>query len=46
MMANELKELVKIENEKKIIEIEELEYKRIEEEEKIDVTLEFSNDNK
>jgi hypothetical protein len=42
MLANELKELVKIENEKKIIEIEELEYKRVENEEKIDVTLEFS----
>lgn len=46
MIANELKELVKTENEKKVLEIEELEFKRIEEEEKIDVTLDFWNDNK
>jgi hypothetical protein len=41
MLANELKELIKTENDKKIIEIEELEYKRIENEEKIDVTLDY-----
>jgi hypothetical protein len=41
MLANELKELVKEENEKKVKEIDELEYKRIENEEKIDVTLDF-----
>jgi hypothetical protein len=46
MLANELKELVKSENEKKIIEIEKLEYVRIENEEKIDVTLDFGNENK
>lgn len=46
MIANELKELVKTENEKKVLEIEELEFKRIEEEEKIDVTLDFWNDSK
>jgi hypothetical protein len=41
MLANELKELVKNENEKKVVEIETLEYKRIEDEEKIDVTLDY-----
>lgn len=46
MLANELKELVKEENEKKVKEIDELEYKRIENEEKIDVTLDFWNENK
>lgn len=46
MLANELKELVKLENEKKVKEIDELEYKRIESEEKIDVTLDFWNENR
>ena len=46
MLANELKELVKLENEKKVKEIDELEYKRIENEEKIDVTLDFWNENR
>lgn len=46
MLANELKELVKLENEKKVKEIDELEYKRIEAEEKIDVTLDFWNENR
>lgn len=46
MLANELKELVKDENEKKALEIDKIEYKKIEESEKIDVTLDFWNENK
>jgi len=41
MLANELKDFIKCENEKKEIEIEKLEFLKIEAEEKIDVTLAF-----
>jgi len=46
MLANELKELIKTETEKKEIEIEKLNYTKIENEEKIDVTLEFPSKNR
>jgi hypothetical protein len=41
MLANELKEFIKSESEKKEAEIEKLDFIKIENEEKIDVTLEF-----
>lgn len=46
MLANELKEFIKSESEKKESEIENIHYKKIENDEKIDVTLEFPNENK
>lgn len=46
MLANELKDFIKCENEKKEIEIEKLEFLKIEAEEKIDVTLAFPWENK
>lgn len=46
MLANELKEFIKSENEKKEAEIEKLDFIKIENEEKIDVTLEFPGENK
>ncbi len=46
MLANELKEFIKSENEKKEIEIENANYSKIAESEKIDVTLEFPSKNK
>lgn len=45
MLANELKEFIKIETEKKEVEIEKINYTKIENEEKIDVTLEFPSKN-
>lgn len=45
ILANELKEFIKVETEKKQIEIEKLNYTKIENEEKIDVTLEFPSKN-
>ncbi len=46
MLANELKEFIKSESEKKEAEIEKLDFIKIENEEKIDVTLEFPWENK
>lgn len=46
MLANELKEFIKNENEKKEQEIENINYKTIENNEKIDVTLEFPSEKK
>lgn len=46
MLANELKEFIKSESENKQIEIENLNYRKIENDEKIDVTLEFPSENK
>lgn len=46
MLANELKEFIKVESEKKEIEVEKLNYNKIETEEKIDVTLQFPSENK
>lgn len=46
MLANELKDFIKCENEKREIEIEKLEFLKIENEEKIDVTLAFPWENK
>lgn len=46
MLANELKDFIKWENEKKEAEIEKLDFIKIENEEKIDVTLAFPNENK
>lgn len=46
ILANELKDFIKCENEKKEIEIEKLEFLKIEAEEKIDVTLAFPWENK
>lgn len=46
MLANELKDFIKWENEKKEAEIEKLDFIKIENEEKIDVTLAFPSENK
>lgn len=46
ILANGLKEFINIETEKKEVEIEKINYKKIENEEKIDVTLEFPSKNK
>jgi len=45
MLANELKEFIKLESEKKELEIENINYLKIEAEEKIDVSLEFPSKN-
>lgn len=46
ILANELKEFIKTESEKKEIEIEKINFSKIEEAEKIDVTLQFESKNK
>lgn len=46
LLANELKDLIKLKNQEKEIEIEKNNYVKIQENEKIDVTLEFPSQNK